>query len=169
MQTIGIELSDNQGDFMIERCEQCFGMFFDLGEVERLLTNSVSNAVDINRQLLENINAERYRQSNRKVKYIKCPVCQQFMRRINYGHRSGVVVDRCNAHGFWLDSGELIHLMEWKKAGGQLLHEQHKQTQERQKRYRKKTAPFQSPEISDIGNSFDVPDIVDIFMSFIKQ
>ena len=27
-------------------------------------------------------------------------------------------------HGIWLDNGELTHLMEWKKAGGQLLHEQ---------------------------------------------
>ncbi|MBM4208918.1 MAG: hypothetical protein FJ190_13385 [Gammaproteobacteria bacterium] len=28
-------------------------------------------------------------------------------------------------HGIWLDNGELTHLLEWKKAGGQLLQEEH--------------------------------------------
>jgi len=40
-----------------------------------------------------------------------------------FAYRSGVVVDHCKDHGIWLDSGEITHLMEWKKAGGQLLHE----------------------------------------------
>jgi len=46
------------------------------------------------------------------------------MARRSFGHRSGVVVDRCQEHGVWLDNGELIHLLEWKKAGGQMLHQQ---------------------------------------------
>ena len=33
-------------------------------------------------------------------------------------------VDQCKAHGVWLDNGELIQLMEWKRAGGQMLDEQ---------------------------------------------
>ncbi|WP_428355232.1 zf-TFIIB domain-containing protein [Methyloprofundus sp.] len=61
---------------------------------------------------------------NRAVKYIKCPVCREFMRRNNFAQKSGVIVDRCSAHGLWLDSGEVTHLLEWKKAGGQLLHAQ---------------------------------------------
>jgi Zn-finger nucleic acid-binding protein len=40
------------------------------------------------------------------------------MSRVNFGYRSGVVIDRCTNHGIWLDSGEITHLMEWKKAGG---------------------------------------------------
>ncbi len=54
---------------------------------------------------------------------MKCPVCSDFMQRKNFGARSGVIADRCNKHGIWLDGGELKRLMEWKKAGGQLLHE----------------------------------------------
>ncbi len=45
------------------------------------------------------------------------------MSRVNFGYRSGVVIDRCTNHGIWLYSGEITHLMEWKKAGGQLLHD----------------------------------------------
>ena len=46
------------------------------------------------------------------------------MNRVNFGQRSAVVVDQCLIHGVWLDNSELTHLMEWKKAGGQLLHQQ---------------------------------------------
>lgn len=87
-----------------------------------LLESSVAGVFDINIQLLRNINKERYAK-NQKVQYIKCPVCRNFMRRVNFGHRSGVVVDRCREHGVWLDNGEIAHLLEWKKAGGQMLHE----------------------------------------------
>jgi Zn-finger nucleic acid-binding protein len=35
-----------------------------------------------------------------------------------------VVVDQCRNHGVWLEGGELHRLMEWKKAGGQVLDRQ---------------------------------------------
>jgi Zn-finger nucleic acid-binding protein len=119
LQTIELRIN---GSFQIERCKSCFGLFFDPGEIDILLASSVANVFDINRELLENINKDRY-QALQKVKYIKCPVCRQFMQRLNFGHRSGVIVDRCKSHGVWLDNGEITHLLEWKKAGGQMLHE----------------------------------------------
>ncbi len=119
LQTIDLQLRE---DFFIERCASCYGLFFDPGEIETLLESSVSNVFEINTQLLRNINKERY-SKDQKVKYIKCPVCRNFMRRVNFGYRSGVIVDRCKKHGVWLDNGEIVHLLEWKKAGGQMLHE----------------------------------------------
>ena len=118
LQTIDLNLN---GPFLIERCEKCFGLFFDPGEIEILLESSVSNVFNINYQLLRNINRERYQ--NKQVKYVKCPVCQILMNRGNFGHRSGVIIDQCKKHGIWLESGEITHLMEWKKAGGQILQE----------------------------------------------
>jgi Zn-finger nucleic acid-binding protein len=53
--------------------------------------------------------------------YVKCPVCAKMMNRINFGARSGVVIDRCREHGVWLEAGELRQLSEWMKAGGRLL------------------------------------------------
>ena len=43
------------------------------------------------------------------------------MNQINYGQRSGIVVDWCKPDGIWLDSGELRNLLEWAKAGGPKL------------------------------------------------
>jgi Zn-finger nucleic acid-binding protein len=120
LQTIDLKIN---GHFYIERCDTCFGLFFDPGEVEELLESSVAGVFSANLALIDTINQERYPLAH-KVKYVKCPVCQVLMNRVNFGYRSGVVADQCKAHGIWLDSGEIIHLMEWKKAGGQLLDRQ---------------------------------------------
>ncbi len=56
------------------------------------------------------------------------------MNRVNYATMSGVVVDQCKEHGMWLDNGELVHLMEWKKAGGQFLAEKEKLAQQERQR-----------------------------------
>jgi len=147
LQTIKLDLKEA---IYIERCETCFGLFFDPGEIEQLLDSSVSNVFDINLHLMQNINRDHY-QKNKPVKYIKCPVCQAFMRRINFGYHSGVVIDRCNKHGVWLDNGEITHLMEWKKAGGELLDTQEKQKNEFRKKQEVKqerinsTITFDSP------------------------
>lgn len=109
--------------FVIERCECCFGVFFDPGEVQTLLEASVASVFEINYQQIVNISRERGSQK-RPVRYIKCPECGKLMNRIAFGYRSGVIVDQCRAHGVWLDNGELIQLMEWKRAGGELLGEQ---------------------------------------------
>ena len=120
MQTIALDM---QPPLQIERCESCFGLFFDPGEVEALLEKVVAPVFSINRQWLGNINQDRY-QRNKPVKYLECPVCLNIMNRVAFGHRSGVVVDQCKAHGVWLDGGEITHLLEWKRAGGQLLDQQ---------------------------------------------
>ncbi len=117
LQTIRLDLKE---PFYIERCKSCYGLFFDPGEIETLLESSVSNVFDINVEHIDNINNDRY-QKSKKIKYVECPVCRILMNRVNYKHRSGVVIDQCSKHGIWLDNGEITHLMEWKKAGGDLL------------------------------------------------
>ncbi|MGR9012582.1 MAG: TFIIB-type zinc ribbon-containing protein [Gammaproteobacteria bacterium] len=126
LQTIDLKIA---GHLYIERCTECFGLFFDPGEIEILLDNAVSSVETVNFKHIQNINKDRYQ--SKKVIYIKCPVCRILMNRVNFGHRSGVIIDRCQKHGIWLDNGEITHLMEWKKAGGQLL-DQQKTQQKRQ-------------------------------------
>jgi Zn-finger nucleic acid-binding protein len=129
--------------FEIERCGSCFGLFFDPGEINILLESSVSNVFDINLELISNINKDRFKKK-KKFTYIKCPVCLTLMNRVNFGHRSGVIIDQCIKHGIWADSGEITHLMEWKKAGGELLHKKN----EKEIKKRKRTSPSveQSPD-----------------------
>lgn len=124
LQTIELKIN---GPLYIERCRECFGLFFDPGKIEFLLDRAVSNAETINLKLIQNIDKDRYQ--SQKVAYIKCPVCRILMNRVSFGYRSGVIVDKCLNHGIWLDNGEITHLMEWKKAGGQLLARQKQQEQ----------------------------------------
>ncbi|MBL6986704.1 MAG: zf-TFIIB domain-containing protein [Methylobacter sp.] len=125
LQTIDLKIN---GHLYIERCTECFGLFFDPGEIEILLDNAVSSVETVNFKHIQNINKDRYQ--SKKVIYIKCPVCRILMNRLSFGYRSGVIIDRCQKHGIWLDNGEITHLMEWKKAGGQLLAQQ--KTQQKQ-------------------------------------
>ena len=132
LQTVRIDTGG--GIFAIERCERCFGLFFDKGEVQAFLEASVSPAFSVNLRELANINEERTR-ALEPFRYRKCPDCGVMMNRVNFGAMSGVVIDQCREHGVWLDNGELVHLMEWKKAGGELLAER-KEKERRQERQR---------------------------------
>jgi Zn-finger nucleic acid-binding protein len=134
--TVDIRLG---GTFLIERCEKCLGLFFDPGELEKLLDSSVAPAFEVDYRMLDAL-ANSPRHEERTVAYVKCPVCGLLMNRVQFGARSGVVADRCRDHGVWLDGGELRQLMEWARSGGKLLdqrrEEQRKAQEERTKRRR---------------------------------
>lgn len=159
LQTVRVDTSN--GIFSIERCQRCFGLFFDVGEVQAFLEASVSTTFAINLKEIANINDERAR-ANQPISYKKCPECSVLMNRKNFAAMSGVVVDQCKEHGVWLDNGELMHLMEWKKAGGQLLAEQKGKVEQRELQ-REKTShipyysgtpfPAASPEV-DLVSTF---------------
>lgn len=117
------------GRFLIERCDECLGLFFDPNELETLLQATVANVFTIDRRRLNSINTTK--SSDYGVSYLKCPVCSKIMNRVNFGIKSGVIVDRCKEHGVWLDGGELRHLFEWMKAGGKLLQQERDEEQRR--------------------------------------
>ena len=133
LETIDLKID---GRFLIERCDRCLGLFFDPGELEAVLQATVSNVFTINRNQLDSLNATM-RADEYGITYIKCPVCAKIMNRVNFGAKSGVIVDRCKDHGVWLDGGELRHLFEWMKAGGKLL------DQEREEQRKKAAAEQQ--------------------------
>jgi len=107
-----------QPSCFVDRCGDCGGLFLPPGGLGFLLDRVVGPVYAANRALLENLQRALYRPE--KVVYRKCPVCGHRMNRQAFGYRSGVVLDRCAAHGDWLDCGEFLHLTQWKKAGGQL-------------------------------------------------
>ncbi|MEA2073399.1 MAG: zf-TFIIB domain-containing protein [Campylobacterota bacterium] len=103
-------------DFFIERCESCYGIFFDPNELEEMLEFSVKGSKNVDLIKLAHISENpRYVDI---LTYRKCPVCKKTMHRKNFMKRSGVITDVCFEHGVWLDSGELRHIMEWIKVGG---------------------------------------------------
>jgi Zn-finger nucleic acid-binding protein len=116
-----INLKENP-DFTMERCPECMGLFFDPDELNALLDSSVNQVYSVNLRKIWEMNQLSEQGKERTAVYIKCPVCKGLMNRVNFGARSGVVIDKC-IHGIWLDNGELRKLLEWRKAGGQLYHE----------------------------------------------
>lgn len=143
LQTIDLKI---EGKFLIEKCDKCMGMFFDPGELEALMDKSVSNVYHIDHKQLQNLQQVK-RHQEYGVTYIKCPVCSKLMHRKNFGSMSGVIIDTCKNDGIWLDGGELRQLMEWMKAGGQMLH-QKKETEMKdlqQKSQQRKTMEIPLP------------------------
>lgn len=132
LKTVDLKIS---GRFLIDRCQQCLGIFFDPGELELLLDTTVNNVMEIDNPGLKAINEKR-EPNQYPVSYIKCPVCSRLMHRLNYGAKSGVIVDSCKEHGIWLDGGELRQLLEWTKLGGQLLEQKRKAQREMEERQR---------------------------------
>ncbi len=52
------------------------------------------------------------------MRYGRCPRCGSIMERLNFGRRSGIVVDACREHGTWFDQGELDAALEFVRDGG---------------------------------------------------
>lgn len=129
------------GGFVVDQCKECFGIFFDPGEVEAMLEAAVAHVYEIDFQRLSALTEGPRPQVSRPVQYISCPDCGQLMNRKNYGSRSGVIVDECRNHGIWLDSGELLELFKWVKAGGRKYDERRKaQEAEKEARAQRRAA-----------------------------
>lgn len=155
MQTLDLNLG---GMFLIERCEKCLSLFFDPNEIETVLEKSTSEVFQIDRTRLGELDGVRGREF-KKYRYFKCPVCRTAMNRVNFGARSGVVVDQCHAHGMWLESGELRRLLEWKQAGGQILDRRRndERREEARKEERRRARETPRPDGESGGGLFDQP------------
>ncbi len=144
--TLSVIEFDTDPAIRIERCESCLGLFFNPGELEVLLTQKTNPLVWLDRRRLNEI-AENFGY-NHEVVYLQCPMCRERMSHLNFGGESGVILDRCGAHGVWVEGGELRRLLEWWRAGGKHIHQAHEQ---------KKAARLKSmhlpPMGSDMGRS----------------
>ena len=108
----------------LEHCPTCHGLFFNPGELEAILEENAPGGLWLDAARIEAL-AEKAGPPPGEITYRKCPHCRDIMTRINFGGRSGVIIDRCTTHGVWLDHGELHHLLQWWHAGGRLIHQRH--------------------------------------------
>ena len=116
--------------FIIEKCPDCYGLFFDNNELEKLLEYSVKGSFFVDKHKVHSLLQNPRHQD--KVRYRHCPVCDALMHRENFKSHSGVIIDVCPIDGVWLDAGELKQIQEWMTLGGA-----HKNTtqQENEKRH----------------------------------
>jgi Zn-finger nucleic acid-binding protein len=52
------------------------------------------------------------------TRYVRCPVCNARMNRVNFGDTSGVIVDTCTTHGIWFERDELHAILTFVEEGG---------------------------------------------------
>ena len=163
-------------DLDLERCPECQGLFFDPGELEFMLDQSVKHVLQIDHNKLAAL-SEESTIGRMKNRYVKCPHCTDLMNYYNYGGRSGVIVDWCKPHGIWLDGGELKRLLEWKKFGGEELKdkmEDARRDEQARQIKQKSSAPMTSMDSFDDSESdkrrgIDFIDIAETLFDVIKH
>jgi Zn-finger nucleic acid-binding protein len=103
------------GEHNALECPVCCGLFVEVHVLDQMLRDQerrVGQASSATR------GPERATLRSEPVSYVKCPICKTIMNRLNYGRISGVIVDYCREHGYWLDEDELEKIAKWIATGG---------------------------------------------------
>ena len=86
------------------------------------------------------------------VVYLRCPSCDKTMNRVNYGRCSGVIIDQCREHGYWLDSGELERIARFVASGGLLkTYKRQVEDAKAEERRRRSSADLMAAELQSGG------------------
>jgi Zn-finger nucleic acid-binding protein/ribosomal protein L40E len=97
------------GGVGINECGSCNGLWVPGENFDLLVSRAIEARKSADPAALVTLDP-RVTGSNpaaQKVQYRKCPACDGFMHRRNFRKSSGVIIDRCSAHGTWLDADEL--------------------------------------------------------------
>ena len=104
------------GDHHPLECPICCGLFVEATDLNTMISEQEKKVAASEGLVGERpVKAELDRHD---VVYVKCPVCDKIMNRLNYGRLSGVIIDYCRDHGYWLDEGELEKIAKWVATGG---------------------------------------------------
>jgi Zn-finger nucleic acid-binding protein len=101
------------GSTTILECAACDGVWVDADVFERLCADRESQAA-----VLHRLSNRTPSTSSERVRYRPCLRCEKMMNRVNFGKRSGAVVDVCRGHGTFLDAGELHQIVTFIQNGG---------------------------------------------------
>jgi Zn-finger nucleic acid-binding protein len=109
------------GGVGINECGSCNGLWVPGDSFELLVNKAIDARKNADPEALVTLKP-RVTGSNpaaQKVQYRKCPECDGFMHRRNFRKASGVIIDRCAAHGTWLDADELEQIAGFILSGKQ--------------------------------------------------
>ncbi len=100
------------GPLAIDECDACKGIWFDKGELEPMILRyrSEKTAVLGAAAVAQSKITRRY---EGKFTYRNCVRCATIMNRMNYGGRSGVMIDYCGRCGVWLDGEEFQRMVDF--------------------------------------------------------
>lgn len=123
-----IEVQEDGVD--IDVCPSCGGVWCDVGELETLIDIKQTTESQQNDGVLRQSNGHAS-PSNDQNGLRSCPICSRPMARENFSKSSGVIVDRCRFHGFFLDKDELDQIVAFAAKGGMNYQAQKERMQQR--------------------------------------
>jgi Zn-finger nucleic acid-binding protein len=103
------------GGIALSECESCAGVWLAQPEFQRLCAEEERRAVFLGAESQVRTTPAT---GVPTVRYVPCPLCAKLMNRINFGKRSGIIVDGCAKHGTWFDADELRRVVEFVRDGG---------------------------------------------------
>lgn len=103
------------GELEVSECRACAGLWLDRSVFEQLGVSRERQGTVLGALPAP---ATPHPVALGSVQYHPCPVCRQFMNRVNYARRSGVVLDVCKKHGLWFDQDELRRVLAFIAGGG---------------------------------------------------
>jgi len=83
---------------VIDRCTGCQGIWFDLGDAERLRTEWMSELIDSGDLSVG--------KANNKITDCNCPRCGKKMAHIQDTEQTQIGYEACDEHGMYFDAGE---------------------------------------------------------------
>lgn len=104
------------GAFGLHRCGSCGGVWLDPETFRGLCEADAKDREDEPADAAPGGPDSSHRDD--KVRYLRCPVCDDSMNRVNFARVSGVMLDVCRPHGAWLDAGELRAIRRFVRGSG---------------------------------------------------
>jgi Zn-finger nucleic acid-binding protein len=96
----------------LDQCPHCGGLWIALADFDRLCSDAESRTAATGLKLPPPVPIDP------KVHYLHCPQCAGMMGRINYSGHSGIVLNVCRPHGFWLDRDQMQQVVNFISTGG---------------------------------------------------
>lgn len=103
------------GGVELEECERCSGAWLEPSVFQRLCAEEERRSAYLG---ADGVTHPAPHAPVETVRYVPCPDCAKLMNRVNFGKRSGVVLDSCAQHGTWFDADELRRVVEFVRDGG---------------------------------------------------
>ena len=104
------------GSSHVLECPHCEGIWTDTETLRQICADQEKQAavLGLPTQLPSNEGLD----IDQQIRYLRCPVCNTMMNRVNFSNISGVIVDVCRQHGTWFDRDHLHRIVEFIRAGG---------------------------------------------------
>lgn len=89
----------------VDLCDHCWGIWLDQGELPMILDSQQMQFSDAERRQFTGLGLRPAGPGNTEP--APCPQCGQVMEQLGSDAVIPLVIDRCDEHGVWLDTGEI--------------------------------------------------------------